>query len=328
MTEILQATKDNLIKAKDLLISGQLVGFPTETVYGLGADGTNKEAVKEIYKVKGRPSDNPLIAHVHKDYDLTKLVKNIRPYALDLIKAYTPGPLTLVFESKGVVVDEATCGLNTLAIRMPEKKEAQELLKLVNLPIVAPSANLSKHVSPVTAEHVYKDFNGKIPLIIDGGQCEGGIESTVLDCTGEVPEILRAGLITKEMIEKVVGCCKVAVHKEGEKAKSPGVMYTHYRPKTETALFTVNELDKAVKLYKSYITDGKTPYFMCDESVGALLLGKNILSLGKTDKEIASNLYYKLREGEEKADIIIAIEPNGENGIYDGILNRLRRACK
>ena len=328
MTKILKATKNNLIKAKELLLNGELVGFPTETVYGLGADGTNKRAVSEIYKVIGRPSDNPLIAHVHKDYDLTKLVKNIRPYALDLIKAYTPGPLTLVFESKGVVVDEATCGLNTLAIRMPEKKEAQELLKMVDIPIVAPSANLSKHVSPVTAEHVYNDFNGKIPLIIDGGKCEGGIESTVLDVTGEVPEILRAGLITKEMIEKVVGACKVAVHKEGEKAKSPGVMYTHYRPRTETALFTIDEIEKGLALYEKYVKEGKKPYFMCDESVAEKLVGKNLLSLGKTDKEIASNLYYKLREGEEKADIIIAIEPNGSNGIYEGILNRLRRACR
>ncbi|MBE5756702.1 MAG: threonylcarbamoyl-AMP synthase [Clostridiales bacterium] len=328
MTKILKATKDNLIKAKELLLNGELVGFPTETVYGLGADGTNKKAVSEIYKVKGRPSDNPLIAHVHKDYDLTKLVKNIRPYALDLIKAYTPGPLTLVFESKGVVVDEATCGLNTLAIRIPLKKEAQELLKLVDIPIVAPSANLSKHVSPVTAEHVYKDFEGKIPLIIDGGKCEGGIESTVLDVTGEVPEILRAGLITKEMIEKVVGVCKVAKHKEGEKAKSPGVMYTHYRPKTNTALFTKEEIQKSIELYEEYIKQGKTPYFMCDEDAKKDLVGKNILYLGKTAEDIASNLYYKLREGEEKADIIIAIEPAYNGGVYEGVLNRLRRACK
>ena len=252
-TKVVEANKENINIAKEILLSGGLVGFPTETVYGLGAIGTNAEAVKKIYEVKGRPGDNPLIAHVHKNYDINKLVKNVRPYVYDLIKAYMPGPLTLVFESKGIVCKEASGGLNTLAIRMPKHNIAQSLLEAVDMPVVAPSANLSKHVSPVTALHVFKDFEGKIPLILDGGKCQGGIESTVLDVTCETPEILRAGLITFEMIEAVVGKCKTAVYKEGEKAKSPGVMYTHYRPRTKTALFNCKEVDKALILYEEYL---------------------------------------------------------------------------
>ena len=326
-TKILVANQDNIKTAKEILLAGGLVGFPTETVYGLGAIGTNSSAVQEIYRVKGRPGDNPLIAHVHKNYDITKLVKNIRPYVYDLIKAYMPGPLTLVMESKGVVCKEASGGLNTLAIRMPNHEVAQSLLEEVDMPVVAPSANLSKHVSPVTANHVFKDFEGKIPLILDGGKCQGGIESTVLDVTGETPEILRAGLVTFEMIEKVVGRCKIAVYKEGEKAKSPGVMYTHYRPRTKTALYKIEELSEAIALYENYLNKGEKPYILCEDKVANKLLDKNLLNLGNTPEEMASNLYYKLREGEEIADIIIAIEPDGDKGIYDGILNRLRRAC-
>ena len=134
--------------------------------------------------------------HVHQDYDISNLVCDIPNYAIKLAKAYLPGPLTMVYKSKGLVSPAVSCGLDTLAIRVPEHKGAQEFLKYVNLPIAAPSANISKHVSPVTAEHVYTDLNGKIRVILDGGKCSGGIESTVLDCTGDVPTILRSGLIT------------------------------------------------------------------------------------------------------------------------------------
>ena len=207
-------------EAKTLLLNGGVIGMPTETVYGLGAVATMPSAVKNIFQVKGRPSDNPLIAHVHKDYDIEQLVYVNQPYVKKLMSAFMPGPLTLVFESKGVVCKEAVCGGDTLALRMPSHKGCQELLKAVDMPIVAPSANLSKHTSPVTAEHVYNDLNGKIPLILDGGKCQGGIESTVLDVTSPIPRILRAGLVTKEMIAKVVGDCLVAQHKEGDKVKS------------------------------------------------------------------------------------------------------------
>ena len=325
-TEIL-SVKDGLEKAKKILLSGGLIGMPTETVYGLAADGTNPEAVKKIYEVKGRPSDNPLIAHVHKDYDIERLVRVSENYVHKLINAFMPGPLTLVLEGKGVVCKEAVAGGDTLAVRMPSHAGCQALLRAVNIPLVAPSANLSKHTSPVSARHVFSDLNGKIPLILDGGRCSGGIESTVLDVTGKVPRILRAGLITKEMIESVAGACEIALHKEGDKVKSPGVKYRHYRPKCDTALFDITETDKAAALYEEECKKGRTPYIMCSNEVAEKFSGKNLLLLGKDGNEIAYNFYDKLLEGEKKADIIIAVSFGRSDGVYLGIMNRLTKSC-
>lgn len=325
-TEIKKIDKESIDLAKNILLNGGVIGMPTETVYGLAGDGTNPTAVKEIFAVKGRPSDNPLIAHVHKDYDINKLVKVAVPYVDKIIKAFTPGPITLVLESRGVVCSEALAGGDTLAIRIPSHKGAQELLKAVDIPIVAPSANLSKHVSPVSAEHVYNDLNGKIPLILDGGKCTGGIESTVLDCTGEVPRILRAGLITKEMIEDLVGDCLIAKHKEGDKVKSPGVKYTHYKPNCETIMFYPNQKDEIINYYRECEKQGKKPYILtADYEEG--FDGLNKLSLGSTPKEIASNLYEKLLLGEKVADVIIAVAMPDEKGINFGIMNRLKKSC-
>ena len=325
-TEIL-SVKAGIAKAKEILLSGGIIGMPTETVYGLAADGTNSAAVKKIFEVKGRPSDNPLIAHVHKDYDISTLVHIRQNYVYDLIKAYMPGPLTLVLESKGVICKEAVAGGDTLALRMPSHTGCQELLRAVNIPLVAPSANLSKHTSPVSAQHVFADLDGKIPLILDGGRCKGGIESTVLDVTGKVPRILRAGLITKEMIEKVAGACEIAEHKDGDKVKSPGVKYRHYRPKCDTALFSITETDKAAALYDSELKKGRTPYIMCADNLSEKFAGKNLLLLGKDGEEIAYNLYDKLLEGEKKADIIIAVSFGRCDGVYLGIMNRLVKSC-
>ncbi|MBP5466421.1 MAG: L-threonylcarbamoyladenylate synthase, partial [Clostridia bacterium] len=244
-----------------------------------------------------------------------------------LIKSYTPGPLTLVFNSKGVVCKEAVCGGDTLAIRFPSHKGCQKLLRAIDLPLVAPSANLSKHTSPVTAEHVYNDLNGKIPLILDGGKCSGGIESTVLDVTGKVPRILRAGLITKEMIQDVVGSCEIALHKEGDKVKSPGVKYRHYRPKCETALFYEDEIYKIKELYEKESKNGKRVAIMCSEAVAEKLEGYTILSLGKTGLDMAFNMYDKLLEGEKTADLIIGVGVRREDGVYLGVMNRLRKSC-
>lgn len=326
-TQIEKITKESIEKACEILTNGGLIGMPTETVYGLGAIATDANAVKEIFRVKGRPSDNPLIAHVHKEYQLEKLVTIKHDYVYKLIKEFMPGPLTLVLDSKGVVCSEAVCGGDTLAIRMPSHQGCQQLLKAINMPIVAPSANLSKHTSPVTAMHVFNDLNGKIPLILDGGKCEGGIESTVLDVTDNTPRILRAGLITKEMIESVVGCCQIAEHKESDRVKSPGVKYRHYKPRCETALFEYGDISGATNLYEHYLSLGKRPFIMCADEFSKDFEGKNLLNLGKTQEEIASNLYDALLKGEKQADIIIAIAMPNEEGINMGIMNRLRKSC-
>ncbi len=326
-TFIKNINDESIAEARKILLEGGIIGMPTETVYGLAGDGTNSQAVKKIFEAKGRPIDNPLIAHVHKDYDLNKLVYVNQPYVYELIKRFTPGPLTMVFYGRGVVCKEAVCGGETLAVRIPSHEGCQKLLRAVDKPIVAPSANISKHTSPVTAVHVYDDMNGKIPLILDGGKCSGGIESTVLDVTEKIPRILRAGLITKEMIESVTGKCEIAMHKNGDKVRSPGVKYRHYRPRCETALYGENQLDEVEKRYNEYVNSGKKPYIMCADHIAEKFEGFNVLRLGKNAEEIASNLYDKLLEGEKIADVIIAVAMPNENGVFLGVMNRLKKSC-
>ena len=327
-TKILPIDEYSLKLSGDIISKGGAVAFPTETVYGLGANAFDEAAVKNIFAIKGRPSDNPLIVHVHKDYDISKLAQFVPEYAKKLIKEFLPGPLTLVFKSEKKVSSSVSCGLDTLAIRMPSHEGAQQFLKYLNLPIAAPSANISKHVSPVSAQHVFSDLNGRVELILDGGKCEGGIESTVLDCTGEVPTILRSGLITREMIESVVGVCNVYKMKEGEAARSPGMKYKHYSPNCQTVLYQCDEIDKAIEEYKKLTSNGVKSYILCDDDTAKLVGVENILNLGADERAIASNLYAKLREGEELAEYIIAILPKKQDGIMVGVINRLEKACK
>ena len=211
-TRIESITAESLAAAKKILEEGGAVAFPTETVYGLGADARRDDAVKRIYEIKGRPSDNPLIVHIHEGYDLSLLVADDSSYAFKLREAFLPGPLTLVYKSKGKVSSVVSCGLDTLAVRVPSHPAAREFLRYVDMPVAAPSANISKLVSHVSAEHVFNDLNGRIPLILDGGDCSGGIESTVCDVTGEYPVVLREGLISREMIARVAGKCGLYAH--------------------------------------------------------------------------------------------------------------------
>lgn len=325
-TEICAVNSDSLAAAKKILQGGGVVAFPTETVYGLGGDARNDEAVQRIYQVKGRPSDNPLIVHIHSEFDLSSLVYDT-PYADRLRQAFLPGPLTLVYKSKNKVSKLVSCGLDTLAIRVPAHKGAQEFLRYVDMPIAAPSANLSKHISPVSAEHVYSDLNGKIPLILDGGICSGGIESTVCDVTGEFPVVLREGLISKEMIESVAGKCEVYKFKEGEQARSPGMRYKHYAPRCATRLFEAGQIEEAKECFAENHRIGKKVYVLCEDRFKSNFPSDYVLNLGRTEYEIAANLYAELRKGEAVADLIIAIKPEKKDGIMAGVLNRLSKAC-
>ena len=325
-TLIKNISPESLALAKELIESEQLVAFPTETVYGLGALATSEKAIKEVYRVKGRPSDNPLIVHVHKDYDLSLLVENAYGgYAEKIAKAFLPGPLTMVYKSKGTVASALSCGLDTLAVRIPQSEEAQAFLAYVNRPIAAPSANISKHISPVTSEHVYQDFKGKIPLILDGGKCKGGIESTVLDVTGDIPVVLRKGLITAEMIKAVVGECLYAEENVTAKAKSPGMKYSHYTPNCDTEVFKRDEVEQAVALYENLQAQGKSVVFLADGKMAKLLKGKNLLLLGNTDVEMASNLYDLLHEG-EKYSFIITFELVIDSELMLSVNNRFSKA--
>jgi L-threonylcarbamoyladenylate synthase len=219
--------------------------------------------------------------------------------------------------------------LNTLAVRVPSHTGAQALLKAVNLPVVAPSANLSKHVSPTSATHVYDDFAGKIPLILDGGEAVGGIESTVLDISGEIPTILRPGLVTKEQIEAVLGF-EIAVMGEptkGEKVKSPGVLYKHYSPRCKTALYV--SVDEALARCKKEQADGVAVAALVEGSLVEKFSSESIkvISLGKTPSEMAARLYAALREAEQVCEVLIAVEPKEKTGVMVGVLNRLKKAC-
>ena len=329
-TEIKQITPETLVEAKNLILDGNVVAIPTETVYGLGGNAFDDDAVKRIFEVKGRPNDNPLIAHVHKDYDLSTIIDYDPPYAEKLRKAFLPGPLTLVYPSTGKVSPYVSCGLNTLAVRVPSHEGAQAFLKELNIPIVAPSANLSKHVSPTSAMHVFEDFDGKIPLILDGGVCEGGIESTVCDVTGEIPVILRPGLVTREMIATVVGECGEYTpnFKAGEKVKSPGLLYKHYSPRCQTLLFPATDVEKAVAICLREC-ENKRVAVLCEENVLSAFesFGITALNLGKTPTEMANRLYELLREAEMVCELLIAVEPTQKDGVMTGVLNRLRKAC-
>lgn len=325
-TQILGVSETSLRLAKQLISEGEVVAFHTETVYGLGADARSDEAVRHIFELKGRPQNNPLIAHVHRDFDISSLVDDIPAYAKKLAKAFLPGPLTMVYPSTDKVSPLVSCGLRTLAVRVPSSPTAQAFLRAVDVPVAAPSANVSKHISPVTARHVFEDFEGRIPLILDGGRCEGGIESTVLDCTGETPQILRAGLVTQEMIASVAGSCGVYVPKKGEQPKSPGMAYKHYAPKCRTAFFAPEELEKAKALYSEEEKKGGTPCFFCEGSLARLLPGCRVLDLGSTGEEMANRLYELLHRGEEEATLLIGICPKERGGVFEGVLNRLTRA--
>lgn len=325
-TRIERVSGASLAQAKEIIKAGGVVAFHTETVYGLGATALSDEAVQRIFALKGRPADNPLIAHVHKDYDVSALVDYVPPYAKKLQKAFLPGPLTMVYPSKGKVSRYVSCGLNTLAVRVPFSETAQAFLKEVNCPIAAPSANRSKHVSPVTARHVYEEFAGEIPLVLDGGACSGGIESTVLDCTGEVPVILRAGLVTREMIEREIGVCGVYEKKAGEKPKSPGMAYKHYAPHCKTAFFTANEIDAAIRCYEEEERSGGAACFLAESKIVKRLPGYKTFDLGGTGEQMAQALYALLRKAEESATLLIGIEPTARGGVMDGVLNRFTRA--
>ena len=316
---------DNSLKiARDYVTHNEVVAFPTETVYGLGANALSSDAIKKVFALKGRPTDNPLIVHVHPDYDISSLVYDT-PIAKKLRDAFLPGPLTIVYNAKGVVSPLVSCGLTTLALRVPSSKEAQRFLRYVDIPIAAPSANLSKHTSPVTAMHVYEDFGLKVPMILDGGRCEGGIESTVLDVTGDVPVILRKGLVTAEMIRSVVGACEYAAEGSSLNNRSPGTKYRHYCPKTPTKLFGVGCEAEAAAFYDECRSQGKNPLIMCDGTIAPKFGKRNVFDLGTSGNEMANRLYFGLHES-ENYDILIGVRFKTFDEVTLSVENRFLKA--
>lgn len=337
-TRIIKIEKENIDKleeAKDLLQRGELVAFPTETVYGLGADGLNEKAVEKIFLAKGRPQDNPLILHI-SDLDMLEgLVEEVSLEAKILIETFWPGPLTIIFKKSAKVPEIITAGLETVAIRMPKDPIALEIIRRAGTPIAAPSANISGRPSPTDAETCYHDLKGKIELIVDGGSTIVGLESTVIDMTGEIPLILRPGAVTLEMIRELLPQTEVdkGILKEKETPKSPGQKYKHYAPRAE-AYLVVGSLEEKKEKVENFLkenTDKKLGIMAGQELLDSLdkenLAFRSLGSIEDLDN-FGSSIFRKLRELDNlKVDIIIC-EGVEEEGLGLAIMNRLKKSTQ
>lgn len=271
-TELLPASEIAIERAARLLRAGELVALPTETVYGLGANALNEEAVRKIFAAKGRPADNPLIVHV-ADAQAAEALCHLDDRARALMRRFCPGPLTLLLPKKPCVPEVVNAGLPSVAIRIPAHPVARALLRACGVPVAAPSANTSGKPSPTTAKHVWEDMKGKLPLILDGGPCEVGLESTVVDMTAEIPTVLRPGGITPEMLLEALPEVRVADSvlrplQTGEAAPSPGMRYRHYAPGGELTLVsgsTQNVKNRVLQLYKAALSRDKTACILAFE---------------------------------------------------------------
>ncbi|MBQ3546247.1 MAG: threonylcarbamoyl-AMP synthase [Lachnospiraceae bacterium] len=323
--------------ASEFLHSGDMVAFPTETVYGLGANALDELASAKIYEAKGRPSDNPLIVHVANEEQVKRLVKEIPESAKKLMKAFWPGPLTLIFKKSDIVPKGTTGGLDTVAVRMPDHKIALKLIEYSDVVIAAPSANTSGRPSPTTASHVKDDLDGRISMIIDGGAVGIGIESTIVDVTEEIPMILRPGYISKKMLEEVVG--KVEIDKaiiepmrEDVKPKAPGMKYRHYAPKADFKMVRGDVLkvaDYINKKTEKLIEQGyKVGIIASDETISNYILGDKVSIGSRLDElTISRNLYTILRDFDDKEVDYIFGETFESEELGHAIMNRLQKAA-
>ena len=346
---------EELKEAAQILRDGGLVAFPTETVYGLGGNALDEKAAGKIYAAKGRPSDNPLIAHVSCAAEVTPLVKYIPEAGKKLMDAFWPGPLTIIFPKSDIVPYGTTGGLDTVAVRMPVDPVANRLIALAGVPVAAPSANTSGRPSPTTADHVWQDLNGKIEMIIDGGPVGIGVESTIVDVSGDVPAVLRPGAITMEMLKDVLGEVTIdpailGPMAEGVRPKAPGMKYKHYAPKADLTLvepanvadarktgkavaMTQEQVEQMVKtvwkLAKEKLDAGYKVGIICtDESRSHYPQGE-VRSIGarKSQESVAHNLYALLREFDDlKVDYIFS-ESFTQDHLGQAIMNRLSKAA-
>ncbi|MBC7765530.1 MAG: threonylcarbamoyl-AMP synthase [Hyphomonadaceae bacterium] len=323
--------------AAKLLRAGGTVAFPTETVYGLGANALDKNAVQKIFAAKGRPSDNPLIVHVSSIKEVDKLVTHIPPVARTLMAHFWPGALTLILPRSGIVPDETTAGLDTVAIRLPNHPIAQALIALAGVPIAAPSANRSGKPSPTEAAHVIDDLMGRVDAIIDGGSAAVGLESTVLDCTQTPPMVLRPGGVTVEQLRAVVGDIAMdeALHgtlQNDQKPRSPGMKYTHYAPKAPVIVVEGNAenviqyINQQLMIAKK---ENKKAGVMALKAHENAFCNAEVLTVGDEAQlhTVAHNLFMVLRKFDQLAVEVIYAQSVPNTGIGRAILNRLHKAA-
>ena len=320
-------------KHAKLIKEGNTVIFPTETVYGLGANALNENAVKKIYEAKGRPSDNPLIVHICDKEEVYNLAEDISEKAKIVMDNFWPGPITIVLNKKDIVPKTTSGGLETVAIRMPSNKIAQAIIRESGVPIAAPSANISGRPSPTKGYHVKEEMVGRVGGIILGGDCNFGLESTVLDMTEEIPMILRPGSITKEELEKLIGHVNLdpslEKKEDNKKAKAPGMKYTHYSPNADVYIVSGDEqsvVEKINNMYKENMNNNLKTGVMC--------INKNIhkyeglaIGLGNSLEEVGSNLFSALIEMDKHNIDIIYSEEFPNSVVGRAIMNRLLKSA-
>ena len=328
-TKLLNTDDESLRLAGELLRNGKVVGIPTETVYGLGANALDVAAVADIFKAKGRPQDNPLIVHISELSQLNEMVEEIPDIALKCAKAFWPGPLTMIFKKKAIIPDTTSGGLDTVGIRMPSNKYARKIISYAGVPIAAPSANLSGSPSPTTAMHVFKDMNERVPAIVDGGMSAVGVESTVISFEGDSIRILRPGFISKEDLEEIND--KVIIDKgvleqlsQDTIVRSPGMKYKHYSPKADVTI-----IDAQPEQFRQYVSEHGSKDTVClvfndSDCEGT---GLRYINYGSNSKQQAQRLFDALRELDEMgADKAFARCPE-KTGVGLAVYNRLLRAA-
>lgn len=330
MTEIIRLDPDRpqeeaIEQAARIIRSGGLVAFPTETVYGLGADAMNERAIQKIFKAKGRPADNPLIVHVSDLCMLDRVASHVPQKAEALIAKFWPGPLTLVLKRRPEVALSVSAGLPTVAVRMPQSKIALGLIERAGTAIAAPSANRSGRPSPTSAAHVAIDLSGRIEMILDGGATNIGIESTVLDMTSDVPLLLRPGWITREQIAETTGPVERAANDE-EFARSPGTRHRHYSPRACVVLVEQDSLQSITQLCKYHLSKGAVA-FIGHTAVDISDRNFHTVVLEDSADVYAHSIYAALRDMDARGARVIIIEGISDSGAGAAVMDRLRRAA-
>ena len=319
--------KSGIDDAARCLKGGGLVVFPTETVYGLGADAFNESAIDGIYKAKGRPSDNPLIIHISDIKSLDNLVSCVPECASKLMDKYWPGPMTLIFQKNKNVIDRVTAGLDTVAVRFPSNEIARELIQKSGVYVAAPSANLSGSPSPTVSKHVIDDLNGRVDYIVTGDGCEIGLESTVIDVSGNVPVILRPGAITLEMLREIApdSCMDKGLVSENQKPKCPGMKYTHYSPKAQVIVVCGNKQSR--RQYIAQCLEKADNCAVLTYGGGEYKNAACVIDAGSNMEQYAKSLFYNLRLFDEKGAKTVYAEFCIEGGIGEAVKNRLFKSA-